>query len=68
MCTGAKAGVDKPGAVHILRHTAATALLEAGANIREVQEFLGHSQLSTTEIYTHIVQEKLDSAVLRAFQ
>ena len=62
-----KAGVDKPGAVHILRHTAATAMLETGANIREVQEFLGHSSITTTEIYTHVVQEKLESAVLRAF-
>ena len=62
-----KAGVDKPGAVHILRHTAATAMLETGANIREVQEFLGHSSITTTEIYTHVVQEKLEGAVLRAF-
>jgi integrase len=62
-----KAGVDKPGAVHILRHTAATAMLETGTNIREVQEFLGHSSITTTEIYTHVVQEKLESAVLRAF-
>ena len=62
-----RAGVDKPGAVHILRHTAATKLLEAGANIREVQEFLGHSSITTTQIYTHIVQENLENAVLRAF-
>jgi site-specific recombinase XerD len=62
-----KAGIDKPGAVHILRHTAATALLEAGANLREVQEFLGHSKVTTTEIYTHVVKEKLQNAVQRAF-
>jgi site-specific recombinase XerD len=62
-----KAGVDKPGAVHILRHTAATAMLEHGANIREVQEFLGHSSITTTEIYTHVVQDRLESAVQRAF-
>jgi len=62
------AGIDKPGAVHILRHTAATALLDAGANLREVQEYLGHSNITTTEIYTHIVQEKLDIAVKRAFR
>ena len=63
-----KAGIDKPGAVHILRHTAATILLEAGANLREVQEFPGHSKITTTEIYTHIVQEKLESAVKRALK
>ncbi len=63
----AKAGVSKPGSVHILRHTAATKLLETGANIREVQEFLGHSSITTTEIYTHVVQDRLENAVMRAF-
>ena len=63
----AQAGIDKPGAVHILRHTAATSLLESGANIREVQEFLGHASITTTEIYTHVVQDRLESAVNRAF-
>lgn len=63
-----KAGITKPGAVHILRHSAATTMLESGANIREVQDFLGHSTIAVTEIYTHVVQEKLESAVLRAFE
>lgn len=63
-----KAGIKKRGAVHILRHTAATALLDAGANLREVQEFLGHSRVTTTEIYTHINKDKLKSKVDQAFK
>ena len=63
-----KAGIQKRGAVHILRHTAATALLDAGANIREVQEFLGHSRITTTEIYTHVNKDKLKSKVDQAFK
>ncbi len=62
-----KAGIKKRGAVHILRHTAATALLDAGANLREVQEFLGHSRVTTTEIYTHISKDKLKAKVDEAF-
>jgi len=64
-----KAEIDKPGvAVHVLRHTAATKLLEAGADIREVQEFLGHSSITTTEIYTHISKDKLKERVSKAFE
>lgn len=62
-----KAGINKPGAVHILRHSAATSMLESGANIREIQTLLGHSTIAVTEIYTHVVPEKLESAVARAF-
>lgn len=62
-----QAGINKPGAVHILRHPAATTMLESGANIREIQTLLGHSSIAVTEIYTHVVQEKLESAVARAF-
>ena len=63
-----KAGIKKRGAVHILRHTAATALLDAGANLREVQEFLGHSRITTTEIYTHVSKGKLKAKVDQAFK
>lgn len=48
------AGIAKPGSVHIFRHTMATLMHDGGADIRDLQEILGHSQLSTTEIYTHV--------------
>jgi len=43
-------------------------MLESGANIREIQTLLGHSTIAVTEIYTHVVQEKLESAIARAFE
>ena len=58
-----KANINKRVTSHTLRHSFATHLLEAGTNIRVVQKLLGHKDVKTTEIYTHVLQENMDGVI-----
>ena len=51
------AGIHRPVSAHTLRHTFATHLLLNGVDIRQIQEYLGHSHVETTMIYTHVVKD-----------
>jgi integron integrase len=55
-----KSGIDKRATVHTLRHSFATHMLENGVNIRVLQELLGHADVKTTEIYTHVMRKDLN--------
>src|SRR5262249_5892555 len=52
-------GIAKEGSCHMFRHTLATVMLDGGADIRYVQQMLGHATIATTEIYTHVALRKL---------
>ena len=63
---GKLAGIEQRVYPHLLRHTFATHMLDGGADLRVIQELLGHSSLETTQIYTHVSQAKMRDSYMQA--
>ena len=63
-----RAAIPKKISPHTFRHSFATHLIDGGANLVEVQALLGHADISTTEIYTHLSRDFIDSEYMKAFE
>jgi len=66
MLAGTLAGLERQMSPHTLRHTFATHLLAGGCDLRSLQEMLGHADLATTQVYTHLSAERLKDAYFSA--